>query len=99
MDEAIDITKTTGDITYGTINNNDYSYTGELLNGVPHGYGRQTYFSSNNVYEGQFDNGKCDGFTMALYNDGTYYIGLWKADVRTKGKLFDKNGCLDEIIN
>ncbi len=66
------------------------TYSGELKDGKPHGYGVYRY--NGHQYKGAFINGKFDGFGMLKYPDGEKYVGGWKdGDKKGKGILVD--GC------
>lgn len=56
-------------------------YTGDMQNGVPHGYGK---FSSQSpegtkwTYEGEFQNGKFHGKGTTTYEDGSFVKGTYE---------------------
>ena len=58
-------------------------------------------FKNGSIYIGQIDKAKLSGFGKLLFNDGSYYIGEFKDDYRTKGKTFyaDEQGIFDAIWN
>lgn len=58
-------------------------YTGELLTGLPHGYGKMIWnFDGVHVeYEGDFKNGYPDGQGTMTYPDGSVEKGIWKEGV------------------
>ena len=63
----------------------DGSFTGYLKNGKPY-EGKMTY-TSGNVYEGSFENGKRHGSGKMSYTNGDVYTGSWLSDIRS-GKGF-----------
>ncbi len=68
------------------------TYTGDLVEGVIHGYGTMT-FTSGDVYEGNWKNGKKHGEGTLTWADGSSYTGDWAEDIREgKGKLIWANG-------
>lgn len=59
---------------------NDEKYDGDLMNGVPHGYGTKKY-SDGRVYTGYWCNGIREGRGKVTNNIfGLSYEGEWKAD-------------------
>lgn len=66
-------------------------YTGQVKNGVPHGYGSMVYHLSSRSpgsaprgerrYEGEWQDGKREGEGTMIYPDGTIRQGIWKDDV------------------
>ena len=70
--------------------NGDY-FIGPLLNGLPNGKGEK-YFKNGAIYEGNFVNGKIEGYGKYIYEDGDYYIGQGlNNNKQGKGKTFYKN--------
>lgn len=68
--------------------NESYDYTGEVLNGKPHGMGVAKYSNGNVTrYVGQFENGLFSGKGVMLFENGTFSAGNWG-----KGKLHGKGG-------
>jgi hypothetical protein len=63
----------------GTIPLDGGIYQGQLLNGVPHGYGVWTD-SDGAVYEGEFADGMANGQGVIIWPDGEQYDGQWKND-------------------
>ena len=55
----------------------DGVYTGESLNGIPHGKGQFVY-TDMSIYTGSFVNGKKSGMGKITYPQGGYYDGEWK---------------------
>ena len=55
--------------------------------------GKEYYKNGNIRYEGDFINDKFEGNGKYIYEDGDYYIGEWKNDLKHgKGKYYYKNG-------
>jgi len=52
-------------------------YSGFWKDGQPCGPGRRVG-SYNTIDEGQFENGKLNGYARYIWNDGYYEIGHWK---------------------
>ncbi len=70
----------------------DYQYDGDLVNGLPDGYGIQTY-PDGKKYEGFFRLGKRDGKGIMNWPGGEMYDGEWKNDRRDgKGTFTLANG-------
>ena len=52
------------------------------------------------MLEGEFVNDKINGKATEYYEDGTYFIGQWKDNLKHgKGKLYGKNGKVIEEQN
>jgi len=64
-------------------NGQKWKYSGEILDGKPHGKGKMTW-DGGTVYEGEFVNGKRYGKGKITYNDNDVYEGEW-ADDEMKG--------------
>jgi hypothetical protein len=45
---------------------------------------------------GNFSCGKREGFGAMYWADGSNFIGLWKGDLRLKGRMIMPNGCVYE---
>ena len=62
-------------------------YVGELLNGTPHGQGKQTFGSKDSClsYEGNWENGKMKGLGTMVWRNGDRYEGLF-ADGELNGQ-------------
>ena len=76
--------------------NNSY-YVGEWFNDYEHGngiiYSDMNPESKNIIYEGEFQNGKPNGFGKCFYENGNYYEGEFLEGVRHgKGIIYYKNG-------
>lgn len=56
------------------------TYTGKLLNILPHGYGTLV-LDNGDKYEGEFKFGKKNGKGTYTWADGTTYVGEWKNDM------------------
>jgi len=59
---------------------NDINYTGEKLDGQPHGYGILTY-PNGTVYEGEFEEGLRSGEGTWTNPEGATYSGQWQNDL------------------
>ena len=88
-----------GKLTYYI--NNTY-YIGQFLNGLKHGKGAEYDEKDEIIYEGEFKNGKTEGFGRLNFSFLTdkkfrgYYIGQFKNSLpHGKGTLYNKN---DKII-
>ncbi len=53
------------------------SYEGEVVNGVPHGYGAIIYLNGDE-YVGEFESGSISGRGTMSYANGEKYVGEWK---------------------
>ena len=79
-------------------------YSGEKLNGLPHGQGTMS-FSSNDEkdrvsYEGSWKNGKKHGQGTMIGKDGLKYVGNWENDKKHgQGSIIDKNGDIKYVGN
>lgn len=81
-------------LEHGTITYEGGTYTGQLKNGVPHGYGTITYRSASDSsgfsqiasmsgvqkYSGNWKEGKKHGKGTMTYSDGRVSSGLWEND-------------------
>ena len=75
MSEAYEETTITGQ---GTIRFGDGTYTGELVDGFPHGKGRIVW-DDGNIYEGEWSNGVANGYGTMIWNThGVSYTGYWE---------------------
>lgn len=81
---------------YGTIEKESYTYTGDILNGVPYGTG--TYeFSNGNTYTGEVVYGKREGQGTFTWADGTQYTGAWSdGQVNGYGTMYYNDGYVYE---
>ena len=52
-------------------------YTGEVVNGIRHGYGMY-YYRNGDVYEGQWKNGFRHGVGKFIEHDGSFYVGEFR---------------------
>ncbi|MCG8499698.1 MAG: hypothetical protein MJB12_04725, partial [Firmicutes bacterium] len=82
--DAQDVELTHGKLyyeNYGTLR-----YEGQLLNGLPHGYGKYySWWSDKGAvlsYEGEFKNGKKEGYGIGYLMEKLYYMGSWKNNKR-----------------
>lgn len=81
-------------VEYGTIEFLSGKYTGEMVNGIPHGYGILIYASpggsmsfhdlkvqrGQQVYSGNWKNGLKHGLGEMIYPDGSVVQGYWEND-------------------
>ena len=68
-------------------------YIGEVLNGLKHGKGKIYNINGSIKYEGDFVNGKREGYGKFIWEDGEYYIGQWMNNLKYgKGIIYYKNG-------
>ena len=66
------------------------NYYGQVVNDLPHGMGR--YINRiGQIWEGQFKEGKFDGFMRQVFESGSHRLGLIKDNewVPEKNKSFD----------
>ena len=67
-------------------------YTGQVVNGKRHGFGKMTW-PSGDVYEGDFDNDTIHGKGKYTFAKGTVFEGEWRDGKRTGwGKYIWSNG-------
>jgi hypothetical protein len=59
----------------------DYTYSGKILNLLPHGYGVQTN-PRGHVYKGTWSLGKACGIGSYIYPDGRVFRGAWANGLR-----------------
>lgn len=65
----------------------DYTYEGELVDGIPHGKGIARY-RDGRLYQGQFRHGKRnDHHARFVYADGKVFVGCFDADTIKKGRV------------
>ena len=68
------------------------TYTGELVNGVPHAQGTWTH-PEGDKYVGEFKNGMRHGQGTYIYSDGRKYVGEYKDGKRHgQGTQYEKKG-------
>jgi hypothetical protein len=73
-----------------------FAYQGEYQNGVPNGYGSET-FSDGNKYFGELKNGWRNGQGTYTWSDGQKYVGEWKNQNRNgQGIFYRANGSIKE---
>ena len=73
-----------------TIGEDEGNYYGQVVDGVPHGMGR--YINRiGQIWEGQFKDGKFDGFMRQVFESGSHRLGLIKDNewVVEKNQSFD----------
>ena len=59
---------------YATISKDDWTYTGDLVHGSPHGHGIMRW-ADGSVYDGQWENGAYHGEGTLRWNSGDVYTG------------------------
>ena len=59
--------------------NENATYSGEIVNGIQHGKGTQTW-QDGAKYSGEWLNGKANGYGTFYHIDGDVYEGFWKDD-------------------
>ena len=68
------------------------SYEGQVVDGVPHGYGTMSY-SKGDEYVGEFQNGNIHGRGTMSYANGEQYVGEWKDnEITGRGTFNYANG-------
>ena len=73
-------------------------YQGELLRGIPHGYGKLTFLVDIQMFTfiGEFRNGEKHGEGKQYYQNGKIkFEGIWKFDKFYNVTRYDKNGNID----
>ena len=60
----------------GVIVHNDYTYEGDIVDDLAHGYGTFRY-NNGDVYTGECLYNKSDGFGVYLYKNGSSYTGFF----------------------
>lgn len=77
---------------FGTMTNESGNYNGNLVMGVPHGWGIMEFFSGD-VYAGEFDNGAITGYGCFTWANGDCYEGDFQAgQLHGYGTLTKANG-------
>src|SRR5690606_10399718 len=66
----------------GILTTKDYTYTGTLKNGVPHGSGYFEYAGNGGWYEGEVAEGKRHGKGIYIDFDRSRYAGVWAGGKR-----------------
>lgn len=80
-----------------TINGNIYTtstftYTGDIVNEQPNGYGMMT-FTWGDSYDGEVVKGELEGFGRMLYADGSMYTGDFHSSLRSgHGRIVMSDG-------
>ena len=72
------------------------TYEGDIVNGVPHGYGTAYYESGSKAYEGEFEDGIPHGEGKIYHSNGNLgYEGGIKNDMRHgEGTLYYESGSI-----
>ncbi len=71
-------------IEEATINYDAGTYTGQVVDGVPHGLGTMTYLDGR-VIEGEFLHGTIQGKAKLTYPDGAVLEGEWENGMLIEG--------------
>lgn len=69
---------TSGKVKWVSASNIKYNYTGELLNGKPHGRGFAVSEKGEIEVFGEFKNGKIDGSTVIRHINGRIVVARWR---------------------
>ena len=70
---------------------------GMLQDTVPHGIGRCITNDGTSLYEGQFIDGKMNGYGRYIYDWGGYFEGVWQNDRwNGQGKYLNDEGIVYE---
>lgn len=78
-------------------NGDNFTYTGQLKDGLPHGYGTAKYYEDDKdgreSYEGFFMNGNREGKGKLIYRDGSTYEGDFVNNkFEGRGQFTETNG-------
>ena len=65
-------------------------YDGDLVDGIRHGQGIETY-ANGNKYDGEWKDGKRHGQGIMTYVSGNKYVGEWKNGKKHDEGIFAKN--------
>lgn len=72
----------------------DVLFSGNWVNGVPHGHGTMIYYPSLDKYVGDFYEGRCTGQGVLTTASGVTYCGQWLEDhFDGRGEWSSPNGC------
>ena len=68
----------------------------EIKNGI-------LYYNNGDYYEGEFQNGKKEGFGIIIYKNGTQYEGIFKNNkhngvIGKMGKLMEKEFVIIQMV-
>ncbi|QIB27932.1 copper amine oxidase N-terminal domain-containing protein [Caloranaerobacter azorensis] len=86
----------TDEKTYQRIDFEDGYYEGELLNGIPNGYGKCVW-NNGDIYEGNWFDGQKSGQGKYIWANGDIYEGNWhEGRIYGKGKYTFANGDIYE---
>lgn len=61
------------------IKDNDFKYTGEVLEGLKDGFGKQVW-KNGDYYEGEWKESKQHGWGRNVWDDGSVFVGTFKRD-------------------
>ncbi|MCF0195683.1 MAG: protein kinase [Bacteroidaceae bacterium] len=88
--EQVESVKVVTDKTLPDPYGGEYSYTGEVIDGIPNGKGKGKY--SYGTYEGEYKNGQMDGEGTFKESGGAVFKGSFKEDLYVNGTLTTTNG-------
>ena len=72
------------------------TYTGEVVDGVPHGQGIETY-TDGTKYVGEWKNGKYNGRGTYTYADGVKFVGKFKNGVEYGDGILTSEDAVDSF--
>ncbi|MDR3078573.1 MAG: hypothetical protein LBU15_00870 [Rickettsiales bacterium] len=72
-------------------------YMGEVMDGLRNGEGVYSSFSTGNIYEGQFKDGKMDGIGKLTYGNGDVFYGEFRDNEKKNGKSIVRLGKVREV--
>ena len=77
---------------------NNTFYIGQYKDWKYNGYGIKYYYSKNEIFKGQYIEGKLDGYAFQYFSNGDFYEGEWNKDKKNGlGFLHKSNG--EKYIN
>ncbi len=81
-----------GQLREGTISDDDGTYSGQLLDGLPHGEGIWES-SGGAIYEGEWESGEASGYGVMIWPNGDRYEGEWQNDqLHGQGTFYSADG-------